>query len=236
MRRAAARSKAASQPSSGSRMLQLQPQSRFVLATLLCRTAPARAERERLLTSYGELGNSGRPLYPWFERHQDVLARGLAAELALDAAHSAVYHVLGASGIASLTAACRTPDRAIAIGELERLVKPDGDTRQRLLFAVAAALYGREQDVSINEVLAELDGADLNPRARVDRAAQAAAEHDSGIARRSLDTRRRTRPGTRRRKPIGARRVASRSGAHADRRTCATSSRPSGVWSLSRCT
>ena len=53
----------------------------------------------------------------------DVLERGLAAELTLDAAQAAVYHVLGAPGIASLTAACLTADRAIDIGRLERLVK-----------------------------------------------------------------------------------------------------------------
>jgi hypothetical protein len=101
-------------------------------------------------------------LYPWFERHQHALGRGLAAELALNAAQAAVYHVLGAPGIASLTAACLTADRAIAIGELERLVRRDGDTRQRLLSAVAAELYGREQDVSLSELLAELDGEDMD--------------------------------------------------------------------------
>ena len=109
-----------------------------------------------------ELGNSGRHLYPWFERHQNVLARGKAAELTLDAAQGAVYHVLGAPGIASLTAACLTTDRAIAIGELERLVMRDGDARQRLLFEVAAELYGREQGVSLSELLADLDGEDLD--------------------------------------------------------------------------
>jgi hypothetical protein len=109
-----------------------------------------------------ELGNSGRHLYPWFERNQDVLARGMAAELTLDAAQGAVYHVLGASGIASLTAACLTTDRAIDIGRLERLVKKDGEARQRLLFEVAAELYGREQGISLSELLAELDGEDLD--------------------------------------------------------------------------
>jgi hypothetical protein len=74
------------------------------------------------------LASSGRHLYPWFERHQDVLARGLAAELALEAAHHAVYQVLGAPGIASLTAACLTSDRAIDIGRLERLVTDIGNT------------------------------------------------------------------------------------------------------------
>jgi hypothetical protein len=53
-----------------------------------------------------ELGNGGRHLHRWFERYQSGLARGLAAELTLGAASSAVHHVLGAPGIASLTAAC----------------------------------------------------------------------------------------------------------------------------------
>jgi hypothetical protein len=109
-----------------------------------------------------ELGNSGRHRYPWFERHQDVLARGMAAELTLDAAHSGVHHLLGAPGIASLTAACLTPDRAIDLGKLQELVKNGGAARQRLLFAVAAELYGREQGVSVSELLAELDGEDLD--------------------------------------------------------------------------
>jgi hypothetical protein len=109
-----------------------------------------------------ELGNGGRHLYPWFERHQDTLARRLAAELTVDAAQGAVYHVLGAPGIASLTAACLTTDRAIDISRLERLVMRDGDARQRLLFEVAAELYGREQGVSLSELLAELDGEDLD--------------------------------------------------------------------------
>jgi hypothetical protein len=86
----------------------------------------------------------------------------MAAELTLDAAQGAVYHVLGAPGIASLTAACLTTDRAIDIGRLERLVKKDGEARQRLLFEVAAELYGREQGVSLSELLAELDGQDLD--------------------------------------------------------------------------
>jgi hypothetical protein len=112
-----------------------------------------RAEEHRRLAGQAheqlrELGNSGRHLYPWFERHQDVLARGMAAELTLDAAQGAVYHVLGAPGIASLTAACFTTDRAIDLGRLERLVKKDGEARQRLLFEVAAELYGREQGVA----------------------------------------------------------------------------------------
>ena len=86
----------------------------------------------------------------------------MAAELTLDAAHSAVYHVLGAPGIASFTAACLTADRAIDLGRLERLVAKDGEPRQRLLFEVAAELYGREQGVSLSELLAELDGEDLD--------------------------------------------------------------------------
>ena len=90
-----------------------------------------------------ELGTSGRHLYPWFERHRAVLARGMAAELSLDAAQSAVYHLLGAPGIASLAAACLTTDQAIDLGQLQELVKTGGEARQRLLFAVAAELYGR---------------------------------------------------------------------------------------------
>lgn len=109
-----------------------------------------------------ELGKAGRHLYPWFERHEEVLARGLAAELALDAAHRAAYHVLGAPSIASLTAACLTVDRAIQLSRLERLVDEHGDGRQRLLLEVAAELYGREQGVSLTELLDELDGEDLD--------------------------------------------------------------------------
>src|SRR5437588_4688166 len=78
-----------------------------------------RAEEHRRLAAQAheqlrELGNSGRHLHLWFERHKGVLARGMAAELTLDAAQGAVYHVLGAPGIASLTAACLTTDRTIA--------------------------------------------------------------------------------------------------------------------------
>jgi hypothetical protein len=118
----------------------------------------AREAHERLR----ELGNSGRHLHRWFERHEDVLARGLAAERALGAAHDAVYHVLGAPGIASHTAACLTSDRAIDIGRLERLVNDSGDARQRLLFQIAAELYDTEQGVSLNELLLELEGEDLD--------------------------------------------------------------------------
>ena len=129
------------------------------------RTDRAEEHRRRAAQAHEqlrELGNSGRHLYPWFERHQDVLARGMAAELTLDAAQGAVYHVLGAPSIASLTAACLTADRAVDIGRLERLVKNRGEVRQRLLFEVAAELYGREQGVSLNELLGELDGVDLD--------------------------------------------------------------------------
>jgi hypothetical protein len=88
-----------------------------------------------------ELGNSGRHLCPWFGRHQDVLARGMAAELTLDAAHQAVYHVLGAPGIASLTAACLTSDRAIDLGQLQELVRNGGEA------PAAAAVQGRSRAV-----------------------------------------------------------------------------------------
>lgn len=43
-----------------------------------------------------ELGQCGRHLYPWFERHKNVLALGLAAEAELTRPHRAAYHVLGA--------------------------------------------------------------------------------------------------------------------------------------------
>ena len=61
----------------------------------------AQAEDHRRLAAEAheqlrELGNAARHLYPWFERHEDVLGRGLAAEVVLEVAHSAVYHVLGA--------------------------------------------------------------------------------------------------------------------------------------------
>ena len=86
----------------------------------------------------------------------------MAAELTLDAAHSAVCHVLGAPGIASFTAACLTADRAIDLGRLERLIAKDGEPRQRPPFEVAAELHGREHGVSLSELLAELDGEDLD--------------------------------------------------------------------------
>ena len=91
----------------------------------------ARAEEHRRVAAQAheqlrELGNSSRHLYAWFERHQDVLARGLAAEVALDAARSAVYHVLGAPRIASLTATCLTQDRAIDSASLSGLSSATG--------------------------------------------------------------------------------------------------------------
>ena len=61
-----------------------------------------------------------------------------------------------------LTTACLTPERAIDIAELERLVEERSDDRERLLFEVAAELYGREQGVSLSELLAKLDGEDLD--------------------------------------------------------------------------
>jgi hypothetical protein len=127
----------------------------------------AQAEEHRRLAAAAheqlrELGSSGRHLYLWFERHRDVLARGLAAEAALDAARSALVQVLGAPGIASLTAACLTQDRAIDLSRLERLVERNGNARQRLLFEIAAALYGRGQEVSLSDLLACLDGEDID--------------------------------------------------------------------------
>jgi hypothetical protein len=126
------------------------------------RRREARADAAQAHEQLRQLGNSGRYLYLWFERHRAVLARGLAVELTLDAAQSAGSHLLGAPGIASLTAACLTSDRVIDLGQLQELVRNGGEARQRLLFAVAAELYGREQGVSISELLAELDGEDLN--------------------------------------------------------------------------
>jgi hypothetical protein len=66
-----------------------------------------------------ELGQRLRHLYPWFEQHKESLARGLAAELSLDSPHRAVYHVLGAPGIVSLTAASLVADRSIDLVRLE---------------------------------------------------------------------------------------------------------------------
>jgi hypothetical protein len=60
------------------------------------------------------------------------------------------------------------------------------------VFEVAAELYGEEQGVSLSELLAELDGEDLDLVLESDRRGQAAPEHDPAVARRSLDTRRRT--------------------------------------------
>jgi hypothetical protein len=80
----------------------------------------------------------------------------------LEAAHHAVYHVLGAPAIASLTATCLRSDRAIDLGALKRVVEERGDARQRLLLQVADELYGRNGDVTLSELLAELDGEDLD--------------------------------------------------------------------------
>ncbi len=61
-----------------------------------------------------------------------------------------------------LAAAYLTSDRAIDLGQLQELVRNGGEARQRLLFAVAAELYGRKQGVSLSELLAELGGEDLD--------------------------------------------------------------------------
>lgn len=126
-----------------------------------------RAEEGRRLAAEAheqlrELGQRDRHLYPWFERHEDALGRRLAAELALDSARSAVYHVLGAPSIASLTAACLNSDRAIDLERLEQLVSESGDRRQRLLFEVAGQLHGSDQNVLVSDLLLELDGEDLD--------------------------------------------------------------------------
>jgi hypothetical protein len=127
----------------------------------------AQAEEHRRMATHAherlrDLGQGGRHLYPWFEQHEGILALGLAAELSLEVPHRAVYHVLGAPSIASFTAACLTSDRSIDIYRLERLVKEKGDARQTLLFQVAAELYGSEEGVSLSELLAELEGEDLD--------------------------------------------------------------------------
>jgi hypothetical protein len=186
-----------------------------------------------------ELGNRRRHLYPWFERHRDVLARGMAAELTLDAAHQAVYHVLGAPGIASLTAACLTSDRAIDIGQLQELVRNGGQARQRLLFKVAADLYGREQGVSLSEVLGELDGGDLDRVPCGIAVVKRSPIAIPGTPRRPLDTRRRTWPKrTRRREPIGPRRIGSpraAPSATSDQTRSMPSRNRGGASSLERC-
>lgn len=92
-----------------------------------------------------ELGNSGRHLYPWFERHQAVLARGLAAELTLDGRKARSTTSSARPGSRRSRPACLTTDRAIDLGHLQELVKNGGKARQRLVFAVAAELYGGEQ-------------------------------------------------------------------------------------------
>jgi hypothetical protein len=148
--------------------------------------------------------------------------RGMAVELTLDAAHSAVYHVLGAPGIASFTAACLTADRAIDLGRLERLVAKDGEPRQRLLFEVAAELYGREQG-GLAERAARRAGR-RRPRSRALRngRAQGPPKHKLGMARRSLDTRLRTRVAARV-PAIGLRPRLWRSAAEAPRSACCAS-------------
>jgi hypothetical protein len=78
------------------------------------------------------------------------------------AAHSSVYDLPRAPGIACLTAGCLTSDRAIDRGQLQEPVKNDGEARHRLLFAITAEPYGCEQGVSLSELLAELDGEHLD--------------------------------------------------------------------------
>jgi hypothetical protein len=92
-----------------------------------------------------ELGDSGRHLHPWFERHQPDIVSGLVAELTLGAARSFVYDLPRAPGIACLTAGCLTRDRAIDRGQLQEPVKNNGEARHRLLFAITAEPYGCEQ-------------------------------------------------------------------------------------------
>jgi hypothetical protein len=88
--------------------------------------------------------------------------RIMAAELTLDAAHPTAYHVLAAPGIPSFTSACLTSDWSIDLSQLRELVKDGGEARRQLLFAVAAELYGRDPEVSLSELPAELDGEDMD--------------------------------------------------------------------------
>jgi hypothetical protein len=67
-----------------------------------------------------------------------------------------------APGIASITAMCLNSDRAIDLGAVRRLVEERGNERQRLLVGVADVLYGRNEEVTLSELLAELDGEDLD--------------------------------------------------------------------------
>ena len=109
------------------------------------------------------LDQQGRHLYGWFERHRDTLARGLAAEQRLNTFDRAAYHVLGAPGIASLTARSLTAERAIDLSGLEDLVEREGDERQRLLLDVAIELCsGSERQVMLDELVGQLHGEDLD--------------------------------------------------------------------------
>lgn len=109
------------------------------------------------------LSEQGRHLYHWFERNQDVLALGLAAEQQLDTGNRAAYHVLGAPSIAPLTAACLNAERAIDLGQLGPLVEEQGNERQQLLLDVAIELRsGDEREVTLNQLLEQLRGEDLD--------------------------------------------------------------------------
>ena len=119
----------------------------------------ARAAQEQIR----ELDAQSRHPYAWFEQHRETLAHGLAAEQLLSTGDRAVYHVLGAPSIASLTAASLTPERAIDLDELAELVKSMGDERQRVLFDIAMELRaGSERKVTVDELLEQLHGEDLD--------------------------------------------------------------------------
>ena len=99
----------------------------------------------------------------WFEQHRKTLARGLAAEQLLNTGDRAVYHVLGAPSIASLTAGSLTPKRAIDLDELSELLERMGDERQRVLFDIAMELRsGSERKITVDELLEQLHGEDLD--------------------------------------------------------------------------
>jgi hypothetical protein len=108
-----------------------------------------------------ELGHEGRHLYPWFERCENALAWGLAAEYELDVIYGAAYHVPGAPSIAPRTARCLISGRGIDRDRLEKLAGEEGDRRQQLPVGVATRISDGERDSLLSDALGELDGEDL---------------------------------------------------------------------------
>ncbi len=71
--------------------------------------------------------------------------------------------MLGAPSIASLTAACLNAERAIDLGQLGPLVEEQGNQCQQPLLDVAIELRsGDEREVTLNELLEQLQGEDLD--------------------------------------------------------------------------